>query len=372
MIQPFNSPEYYAQRGKFLLDVAEGKLKHISEIRVAFTPPEYGWIDMSIYVDGVKAVTINCSDVYDPSEDIVDWLKNILSFDKSLNQLTIDQEGSRGILTYEEYGVKEVAPDYSDAPRDKNGRIPADFKEQRRIEAFNNRIQLGLFTVYETHNDSMPIKALVSTRQFVSAIYFGLLTLAATFKFTDIHESFASNWDFHRLLGNEYYENDDDEESLEYHMKAQWTFYNIIKSPELEWYLFDMFRNTANMPDFSKIKVRIDDYIIMWAEWGDGLFWTNGGCCGNADKVYVDGMEISLNDIEGLREWYNEFDESSPDCPMDARSEREWMQRGHRFAIEIRKRLPANIDLFYYWLTFKYDIEGLPDVMNLIPNFSAK
>lgn len=371
MIQTFNSTEYYAQRGKFLLDVAKGKLNYISEIRVVFSPPEFGWIDMAIYVDGVKTVIINWSDVYDPSSDMVEWLKDIISFDSSIHQLIIDEEGSKGILTYEEYGVEEIAQDDIGILLDEIGQIQAISKNKTKIEYQNRRVQLGIFTVYETHDDSMPIKVIVNERQFVSAIYLGLLSFAATFKFSETNKSFSSNWDFHRLLGNEYYEENDDEDSAEYHRKGQWTFYNLIKSPEIEWYLYDMYRYAAKTPDFSKIKVPTNDYVIMWAEWGDGLFW-NGECCGNADTIYIDGMEISLTDVEGLREWYDEFDETTPDNPWDNRKRREWMNRGRCYAFEIRKRLPANIDLYFYWIPFKYNVEGLPDVMSLIPNIPNK
>lgn len=372
MIHTFNSHKYYAKRGKFLLDVSDGKLTHISEIRVAFGEPEVGWIDMSIYVDGVKKSTINWSDVFDPSKDMVEWLKDILSYDKSLNQLVIDQESSKGILTYEEYGVKEVAPDYTGAPRDKDGKINADFKRQRKIEAYNNRIQLGLFTVYETYDDSMPVQVIVSERQLVSAIYLGLLTYAATFPFTDFDKSFSSNWDFHCILGNEYYDDDDNDERIEYHRKGQWTFYNIIKSPEIELKLYE-----GDGWGYDKLKqvpgrkVCIQDYIIMWSEWGGGLFW-QGKCCGNADKIYLGDKVIDLTDIAGLRHWYEEFDESTPEDPWNGRKRNEWMNRGRLFAFEIRKRLPEDIDLFYYWLPFKHRVEGLPEVMEIIPNIPIR
>ena len=51
--------------------------------------------------------------------------------------------------------------------------------------------------------------------------------------------------------------------------------------------------------------------IVMWAEYGDALFWHKGkGCCGDSRSVITDsGKVINLNGIRGLKEWYARFDD---------------------------------------------------------------
>lgn len=349
MIRSFHSPKYYSQRAQFLLDISEGKIQHISEIRACFSNPEYGWIAMDLYVDGIKAVNIAWSDVYDPTTDVRDWLTDIITDKQSLANLFIDEEGSKAILTFEKYGVNMFGGS---------------------VEDFNNRIQLGLFSVYETMDDTMPIKAIVSTRQLVSSIYLGLLTYAATFSFDNIYNSFSHNWDFHQCNGNEYYE-DVDDESIEFINKAQWTFYNNIKSLELELNLYEKWVYHFDYPENLNLSTKISDYIIMRAECGGRLF-SNGKCCGNADSLNIDGVEIDLSDIKGLRQWYDEFDKSTSKDNLTANKWHDWMKRGRKLAFEIRKRLPMHIDLFYYWVPFNYRIKELPDVMDLIPNIQIK
>lgn len=344
MISAFRSTNYFAQRAQFLLEVSEGKLKHISEIRADFSRPEVGWIDMDLYVDGIQTIRINCSDVFDPFIPMRDWLTDIITGEQPLAQLIIDEEGSDAILTFEEYGVDIAGKSTDD---------------------FNNRIQLGLLTAYETADDTMPIKILVSTRQLVSAIYLGLLTYAATFSFDSLLNSFSYNWEFRG-------DNEDiDEENPEFIKKGQWNFYNKIKSPKLEWFLYDSWANWRDYDRIGNTNEEITGYILMRAESGGGLFW-NGERCGNADSINIDGKEIDLTDIEGLRQWYEEFERHATENMWEEEKFNDWLKRGRELAFKIRKNLPASINLFYYSVPFKHGIKNLPAVMDLIPNFQIK
>lgn len=373
MIRPFFSPQYYAQRGTFLLDVSERKTNHVSEVRVTFAPPEHGWIDMSIYLDGLKACEITWSDVYDPSEDIRDWLTDIITGDQKLTQLFINQESSEAILTFEEFGV-EMAGDICTAGiKASRGLQMVDGKNKKEVEEFNNRVQLGLFTVYEPWDNTMPVKAIVNTRQLVGAIYLGLLSYAATFTSENVYECFTNNWDFNRVNGDEleslFCDEDVDEDSMEYQFWGKWMFYNNIKSAKLEWYLFEDCPWNKYRPDFSIPSQRIDDYVLMSTELGNGLFWQwREVCCGDVEKLKLNDLEIDLSDIKGLREWYEEYQAKKDGEKWDSKKQREWQRRGRGFAFEIRKRLPANIDLYFNWLSFKHDNDELPNVMSLIPN----
>ncbi len=362
MINPFYSPDYYLLRSQFLLEVAKGKPDHVSEVYVSFSKPDYGWIYMDIFIDGRKKHSIHLSDVFDPSLDIINWLTGIISRDKTIARLSINEEGAESILVFEEYGTEMKGAPLSGL-MNTQGYAMLFSKTPGDAEDFNNRVQLGLFTVYHTGTNSMPVKAIVSTRQLVSAIYLGLLSYAATFVYSKDEESFAWNWNH-----DEY-----DLDLPDYDVsQGQWDFYNTVKSPELEWYLYSDAPVRADLPVTSASKNRITSYIIMWAEWGDGLFWTTGGCCGNADRVYADGSWISLLEIAGLREWYDEFDYSEPCVEWEPAKERDWFERGRKLAFEVRKRLPKSVELFYYWLPFKHPVDKKPGVMDLIPDILIK
>ena len=360
MISPFYSKKYYTERARFLLDISEEKNSCVSEIAVKLAAPEYGWIDLELYVDGIKAIDIRMSDVFDPTVDIRNWLTDIISCRQTMTQTSIDQEGFEAILTFEEFGV-DMNYRYAPGGIKPTAGLEMISKDYKETEAFNNRTQLGLFTVYDSGVDSMPIRAIVSTRQLVAAFYLSFLTYAATFTFNDHKKSFTFNWN-----SDEYEDIDDVDWSV-----GQWDFYNRFKSRELEWYLYSRYPWRKDIPDFSTPAPRIENYVIMWAEWSNALFWC-GRCLGNPDRIYADGKWIDLSDINGLREWYEEFDNSEPCVEWEKNELEDWMRRGRQFAFEIRRRLPANIDLYYYWMPFIHKIDGMQEPMDLIPNFPIR
>ena len=53
--------------------------------------------------------------------------------------------------------------------------------------------------------------------------------------------------------------------------------------------------------------------IHMYPDYGDSLFWNEeGSCIGGCDPLYLgedgSGTEIDLSEIEGLKEWYYDWD----------------------------------------------------------------
>lgn len=61
--------EKYASKMSLTIDNVEIKLDY----------QDAGWIDMHILVNGEEKELINLSDVYEPFEDIKEWLENIVS-----------------------------------------------------------------------------------------------------------------------------------------------------------------------------------------------------------------------------------------------------------------------------------------------------
>ncbi len=88
----------------------------------------------------------------------------------------------------------------------------------------------------------------------------------------------------------------------------------------------------------------------MWAEYGDALFWTTGGCCGSADEIYTDrhGV-IDLRGIKGLKEWYDDWD-GNPSYSWPKEKCKAHRERGFELAKQIRAILPNSLDLYYdFW-----------------------
>lgn len=361
MISPFFSHKYYASRSQFLLDVSEGKFKRVSEVYVSFAKPDCGWIEMDVYIDGAKAHKICLSDAFDPMVDIRDWLTDIISGTQTIAQLSVNEEFSYSVLTFEEYGV-EMSGSLLDRQIGVARYEMVSGKKSGDVEAFNNRTQLGLLTIYDTGSEDMPVKVIVSTRQLVAAIYLGLLTYAATYSHTQPEESFGWNWNSQNYVS----------EATMDDSQAQWDLYNLIKNPELEHFLFIQPAYRCNDRNISKTTAKIASYIIMRAELPDCLFWTNGVCYGNADKVFADNQWIDLTVVKGLREWYDEFCQRATDAEWERGGYDKWFAKGRALAFEIRRKLPQSVELFYYWLPFRHKIEGQPDIMNLIPNIQIK
>lgn len=112
----------------------------------------------------------------------------------------------------------------------------------------------------------------------------------------------------------------------------------------------------------------------MWAEWGGGLFW-QGGCCGNAEGFCIENgkTQITLEDIPEIREWYNEFDNRSPEEEWPEEEYNRWFTKGWEFAKLVKKKLPDNVDLFYQWKRMVYSSKNIQrDIPLIVPNENMK
>ena len=90
--------------------------------------------------------------------------------------------------------------------------------------------------------------------------------------------------------------------------------------------------------------------IIMWAEYGDALFWHKGsGCCGDSRSLVTDsGKVIDVTGIKGLREWYARYDDDKyPAYSWTPEEYSAWRKEGWKYAQAIRDLIPDNIDLVY-------------------------
>ena len=203
----------------------------------------------------------------------------------------------------------------------------------------------GLFFVFDSSTELVPVVCYCETKQLLFSLYNGLIY-------------YTSRSGSAELIGKEWYYLDKDNEGNP--IENNWTFYNVIKSSVVEWYLDETRPRHQKMPRFRDVPA-VKETVHMWAEWGDGLFWHQcGGCCGNAEKFCVDNSEnyIDLSDLPELRKWYDEFDDSNPCVEWEKEVYNSWFRRGWELAKEVRRRLPETVDLYYDWKYLSHKIEG--------------
>jgi hypothetical protein len=307
------------------LSERENLFKNLDSTFFSFTPPEAGWINMEMYLNGEKRLTCACSCVYDPFPDMKRWLEDIVRSRNMETTMHIDCEGEEMYLHYE----KLRDADFVISTKDK--------WRHSRTDVFS---EIGLFYVYDSCSDTIPFYALCETGDFGNSIYLALLALFGNCYNTQ-HSNFAEEWFY-------------DENDLRKGKKLDHlTVYNSIKSPLIEWKIQNpqCFCGDKHFRKMPKIK----ETVSMWCDFCGALFWgsgtiNEGACIGDVESISTDTAgEIRLDSIKGLKEWYNEYD--SAHLPEKDWSKKRWndfQERGFSFALEVRKLLPDTIDLFYY------------------------
>ena len=195
--------------------------------------------------------------------------------------------------------------------------------------------EIGVFYIYCSDTDSIPVHAIVDSKELITALYLAILDLAAD-GYNRKHSDFEHEW---------YY-------SENSYAKRKWsnmTFYNLVKSPLIEWYIHtDKF--SRHSPRFRKMP-KIRETIQMWCDYGHALFWGNDACIGDSDSISTDTAgEIDLSGIKGLYEWYNEWNKTPLEEVLYNDNEMvsaDWFERGRQLAFQVRELLPDTIDLYY-------------------------
>ena len=283
----------------------ENSLKKTDSPFFYFNSPDSGWIQMEIYMNGKKCFTCDCSCVYDPFQDMKRWLEDIVLGHNVETTMHIDCEKNEVYLHYERlYDSSDV----------------------------------GLFYVYNDNPESIPFYAVCDTNDFVKSLYLALLKVCGNCYNTQ-HSDFAKEW---------YY----DENSFRSHKFDNMTFYNNVKSPLLDLYV------NSKYPWYSDFYFRkmpkVKETISMWCDYADALFWGrdkegHGFCCGDAGGFGTETAgDFNLETIEGLREWYDEWDSTPLPNKWTKKQWDKWHERGYAFAQQIRELLPDTIDLYYY------------------------
>ena len=307
---------WYNSRGKLYSELTKMKKfdDHLDSVYFYMDEPDMGCIDFSIFVNGKIEYEGMFSEIFDPFVKLRNWLEGIAQGGTPIYSLCINQEGPTLYLIYE---VLEQANFY--------------------------KPEIGVFYLYGNQPDDIQIKAIVNAKELVSAFYLAMLNFGGN-TYNGPNPNFKEHWycDANRCRRKHFLDN--------------WTFYNTVKSPILDWFVSSRERyGNYSYFDFKKLPP-IKETIQMWCDFGSELFWgrySDGSGAGIGDYSIICTHtcgHIDLSSIEGLREWCNEYeyrellDDGSEDLPE------EWLKRGQLFARKVRTLLPDTIDLyFYYW-----------------------
>lgn len=347
-----DTPGWFEQRAKLYAEVAKWDYREPDEIYFSFSEPDCGWIDITVFTNGKKVHTFPVSQAFDPFYQLKDWMEDIVNDNKLTSDFSVEVEGRTIIFHYEHIrnaqfgsGRKFVSEEY-------------ELDEWEDYDA-NTYPDLGLFYLYDSAEQELPVVCYCKTKQFLFALYNGLLYYSSRTKAIS-------------KFGNDWYYMDHDDEGKPYF--DNWEFYNTLKSTLIEWN-YDSDRAYRHEWLEFKDPSKIQETVHMWTEWGDGLFWhQRGGCSGNAEGFFIDtdGIEIDLSVMPELRQWYDEWELDGPFGveKWTEEHERTWFQKGWELAKKIRTMLPECVDLYYQWKAFKIEDSewGYEEIPILVPD----
>lgn len=312
------APGWFEARAELYREVAKWVERKPDDIFFDFSAPDAGWMDIGVYSNGKLLHTFTISAACDPFGNIKVWMESITDTKQLANTMYIECEGRVVILHYEHIRLAE----------------------------------LGLFYLYDSDCEDIPVVCLCRTKQFLSTLYEGLIY-------------YASLSNHAHLIGKEWYymDRDDDCNPTENNL----TFYNIVKSPLVEWSIYSDCAYRHLRPKFNP-KPKIKDVIHMWAEYGFGLFWVKGGCCGNLEKIWRYSLELPAE--LGIKEWYDEFDNLNPEEGWSSPSEyKDWLDRGWDIAKKVRQLLPESVDLLFEWKPYRFeDGHSYVEIPRIVPD----
>ena len=324
---------WHEARSKVYKTFAEQSDIQTSEVYFELSAPDAGWAEVSVYCDGNKLHTFPISAAIDPFDDIKVWMEDIVNDFKLSNDICIDAEGRTIILHYEHLRLAECGAERKFVNQDR------DQDEWQEYDA-KSCPDLGLFYIYDSDSMEIPVACCCETKQFLFALYHAMLEFART----GTHD-----------IGKEWYymDRDDNGDPTE----SRLTLYNRIKSPMVEWGIYSDHAYRHLRPTFNE-REPIQETIHMWPDWGEACFWDDNGIgCGDTHSLlYGDEQneqEIDLDSVEGLQEWYEEFD--CQDIPKGMSNEEcvKWLAKGWEVAIKVRQLLPPYVDLYYMWKSYK-------------------
>lgn len=200
------------ERSKLFAKYAKNMPRKFDKVELQLDYPDCGWLDMHFKVNGEEKILISVSDVYEPFEEIREWLemmaKNVFTFTPS------------GVRIYDEVYNYNLCyePIISDG---------CEFYDQ-----FHTNL-VGLFYIYDDSVKQIVADAFCEIQDFVKSIYNPIITFA---KETRLKDEFVDDW-IERAYNREWgqLENGDPKEKD--------IFYNKVFSPFVETFISDIYRS---------------------------------------------------------------------------------------------------------------------------------
>ena len=200
------------ERSKLFAKYAENMPRKFDKVELQLDYPGCGWLDMHFKVNGEEKILITASDVYEPFEEIREWLelmaKNVFTFTPS------------GVRIYDEVYNYNLyyEPIISDI---------SEFYDQ-----FHTNL-VGLFYIYDESVKQIVASAFCEIQDFVKSIYNPIITFA---KETRLKDEFVEDW-IERAYNREWGQLEED------NPRVRDIFYNIVKSPFVETFISNIHKS---------------------------------------------------------------------------------------------------------------------------------
>lgn len=194
-------------RGKLMQEFAENIPATTDRMRFLLEGPEFGWMDMYFYINDGEEQGFNISNVYNPFQDIKEWLEQIVEhrFDFIPCAVNIDCESYNVVMYYETlfYTSDE--------------------------QLLGNPQMNGLFYIYDSLGKEIMLSAYCNTKELVKLLYTTIRDHAK-----DMLEHRYEDWMDDWILPEAGDYKDEDEEKV-----IQETYNRLFVSETIEKYLED-------------------------------------------------------------------------------------------------------------------------------------
>ena len=158
------------ERSKLFAKYAESIPNKADKLELQLDYPDYGWIDMHFKVNDDEKILISASDVYEPFEDIREWLEEIVKhiFDFTPTGVKIYDEVDDYLLYYEPF-----------------------FFHSDELLTNNPPLLDGLFYIYDSSEKEIVANAVCETKSIVRSLYESISNFA---KESSEREEFVDDW----------------------------------------------------------------------------------------------------------------------------------------------------------------------------------
>lgn len=197
------------ERSKLFAKYAEKMPRKADKLELQLDYPDCGWLYMHFLVNGEEKLKIATSYVYEPFDDIRDWLEHLAKhiFDFAPSGVRIYDESDDYLLYYE----------------------PFFFHSDELLTKHPPKLD-GLFYIYDSYEKRIVSEAVCETKKLVRSIYEAILNFA---KEASKRDEFVDDWIEH-AYNEEWAKYDDDSDP-----RVKKLFINKVTSPVIEKFLGD-------------------------------------------------------------------------------------------------------------------------------------